>query len=143
MSEKKQPSQYPAPIPDSTYQTGFTAPPKSHMGIVAFLLSATIFLCGVSTISSLMRINLLQSMLAKTEKQKCAMAFSSPQAAPAEANQPGLEITGQALSPFWQRYHNLPRGVYVSSSGNALLQPGDILISLDNAPVNDLSLIHI
>ena len=75
MNENKQPA-----LPN-TYQTGSTAPPKSHTGIVAFLLSATILICGISSIFSLMRINLLQKVAVQTEKQKCTMAFARPEPA--------------------------------------------------------------
>lgn len=132
MNENKQPA-----LPN-TYQTGSTAPPKSHTGIVAFLLSATILICGISSIFSLMRINLLQKVAVQTEKQKCTMAFARPE--PAGRIWEGencLRIKGQPLNVFWQSYRQLPQGLYVSQAYDQPLRSGDIILSLNQIPVTD------
>lgn len=132
MNENKQPA-----LPN-TYQTGSTAPPKSHTGIVTFLLSATILVCGISTIFSLTRINLLQKVAVQTEKQKCTMAFSQPEPALAAWEEENcLRIQGQPLNVFWQSYRQLPQGLYVSQAYGQPLRSGDIILSLDQVPVTD------
>lgn len=137
MNEKKQPVEF-AVEPSSTYQTGSTSPPRSHGGIVAFLLSATIFICGVSTIFSLMRINLLQKVTVQTENQSCKMAFAeNPQPTTAKTLRSELLIQGEALDPFWQTYHNLPQGIYVTEVCGQPLQSGDIIVRFGETPVAD------
>jgi len=137
MSKKKQPMEYTVE-PISTYQTGSTSPPKSHVGIVAFLLSATIFICGISTIFSLMRINLLQKVIVQTENQECTMAFAKvPAPAPAQFLQDQLQIQGEPLDAFWQSYHDLPQGIYVTQSCGQPLCTGDVIVSLDHTPITD------
>lgn len=137
MSEKKQPTEYSSEVV-STYQTGSTSPPNSHAGIVAFLLSVTIFICGVSTIFSLMRINLLQKVIVQAENQECAMAFASTEpSVAAQANPCDLQIHGRSLNAFWQNYRDLPQGVYVTQSCSQPLCTGDIILSIDRTPVSD------
>ena len=122
----------------NTYQTGSTAPPKNHRGIVTFLLSATILICGISSISSLLRINLLQKVAVQTEKQKCTMAFAQPQAATRGYEEENcLQIEGQSLNVFWQSYRKLPQGLYVSQAYGQPLRSGDIILSLNKIPVTD------
>ena len=45
-----------------TYQTGSTRPPKSHGGLIAFLLGLVIFLSGISTVLGLMNIQLFRQL---------------------------------------------------------------------------------
>ena len=138
MNEKKQPKEQQAVLPANSYQTGSTAPPKSHAGLVAVLLSATILICGISTIFSLMRINLLQKVMVQTEKQKCTMAFSAAETpAMVYEQQNCLRIEGQPLNVFWQSYRQLPQGLYVSRAYGQPLRSGDIILSLDQIPITD------
>lgn len=120
------------------YQTGSTTPPKSHGGAVAFLLSAVIFVCGISTILSLMRINLLRSLDRQAETRQCQVSFSSTEAdnqSPEPAN-PGFQ--GQDLPQFWQDYRSLPEGIYITEADKDLgLHPGDILLSVNDQSVTD------
>lgn len=137
MSKKKQPTEYVAQV-TSTYQTGSTSPPKSYVGIVTFLLSATIIICGISTIFSLMRINLLQKVIVQTENQECAMAFvKATEPIPGQFLQGQLQIQGEPLDAFWQSYHDLPQGIYVTQSCGQPLYTGDVIISLDHTPITD------
>ena len=136
MNDKKQPTEYTAEA--SIYQTGSTSPPNSHAGIVTFLLSVTIFICGVSTIFSLMRINLLQKVIVQTENQECTMAFSdAEQPMAVQTCRSDLQIQGRPLNVFWQTYHNLPQGIYVTHSRNQPLHTGDIILCVDNIPVSE------
>ena len=126
------------------YRTGGTQPPKTYGGLVAFLLVLVIFLCGVSTALGLMNIRLFQEMNAMTQKESATVVFSQSQvAATAEAGSP-LGFTGQTVPDFWQNYHDLPQGVYITqviSGSDACeqgLHPGDILIACNGIPVTDM-----
>ena len=130
-----------------TYQTGAVAPPKSHRGLIAFLLALVIFLCGISTALGLMNIRLFRQLTAAPEESQtdCAVAVSKAPVtgAPAQEEEyirfsPGF--TGQSVTDFWQHYYDLPQGVYVSQvdqgSAAALcgLLPGDVLTHFDTVP---------
>lgn len=135
MNDNKQPTEYTQQ--GGTYQTGATSPPNSHAGIVAFLLSVTIFVCGVSTIFSLMRVNLLQKLIVQTENQECAMAFTNTEpAVTAQINGSEVPIQGRSLNAFWQKYHDLPQGIYVTESCVQPLRTGDIILCIDQTPVS-------
>ena len=137
MNEKKQSPECVAE-PVSTYQTGSTSPPRSHGGIVAFLLSATIFICGVSTIFSLMRINLLQKVTVQADNQTCKMAFAKvPQPEPVRASPDEYIIQGQTLDPFWRAYQDLPQGFYVTEVCGLPFLSGDIIVRFGDTPVTD------
>ena len=43
------------------YQTGYTQPPKSHNGIIAFLLIVIVLLGSVATVLGLLNIKLFQT----------------------------------------------------------------------------------
>lgn len=130
MNEHKQPTEYPTETP--TYQTGSTKPPKSHVGIVAFLLSAVIFFCGISTILSLMRINLLQKSNPPAENN---VSFATQPAVQAAATCP-LGIQGLTLPDFWQDYRALPEGVFITyaHTGQGVFV-GDILNAINDQPI--------
>lgn len=120
----------------NTYQTGSTTPPKSHTGLVSFLLSATIVICGISTIFSLLRINLLQHLDAETENQVCDLAFTEmPQEASFEQQFRDLQIQGEPVNVFWQNYHDLPQGIYVTHCAGQPLHIGDVITRMDGTPV--------
>ena len=136
MSKNKQPTEYMAE-PVSTYQTGSTSPPKSHGGVVAVILSVTILICGIFTIFSLMRINLLQKVTIQTQTQSCEMAFAeTTQPATAQVLEKTMPIRGQTLDPFWQAYQDLPQGIYVTERSGPL-QAGDIIVSIGDTPVTN------
>ena len=62
------------PWDDGVYGTGKTEPPKSHSGIIAFLLIVVIFLSGIVSVLSFLNIQLFQQ-LNEQKKEK-------PQSAP-------------------------------------------------------------
>lgn len=134
MEENKQPTQYPSPS-EPTYQTGSTKPPESHADIITFLLSATIFLCGISTILSLMRINLLQKITEQTQTRQCDLSFvSEPHPRP---DLDALGFQGKVLPEFWQNYYALPEGVFITDTQpGQKLRPGDLLLAVDGKPVS-------
>lgn len=126
-----------------TYRTGGTQPPKNNGGVIAFLLVLVIFLCGVSTALGLMNIRLFQQLTAAHEPETPPVSFSRVDPlTPAEDSSP-LGITGQTVPDFWQNYHHLPKGVYVTqvlSGSDACAQgirPGDILLRVDQTDVPD------
>ena len=131
---------------EQTYQTGSVTPPKNYGGIIAFLLVLVIFLCGVSTALGLMNIHLFRQLTAaETAEEECAVAFSG--SAPLDSNladdadvEFSLGFTGQGVPEFWQHYHDLPQGIYVtevhgSPAVESGLMPGDVLTCLDGIPV--------
>ncbi len=128
MEENKQPTQY---------QTGSTTPPKSRAGIIAFLLAVVIFLCGISTILSLMRINLLQKAVSQAESQRSSFSFvaQKQQRTPTDDSY-ALGFLGQATPKFWQSYCALPEGIYITQTQSPhSLRPGDVLLTLDGQQV--------
>lgn len=140
MDENKQSTEYQTPATaEPTYQTGSTNPPKSHVGIVAFLLSAVIFLCGISTMLSLMRINLLQKLTTQAESRQCDLSFvSQTQTRTSSQNTSALGFQGKTLPEFWQDYHSLPEGVFITyAEKGQTVRPGDILLTLDSQPVTN------
>jgi hypothetical protein len=120
----------------NTYQTGTTTPPKSYAGVVSFLLSATIVICGISTIFSLLRINLLQKWDTESKNQVCQLAFSEvPQAVSYEGQPRDLPFRGEPVNTFWQNYHGLPQGIYVTHCYGQSLHVGDVITQLDGTPI--------
>lgn len=129
---------------DPTYQTGSTKPPKNYGGIIAFLLVLVIFLCGISTGLGLMNIHLFRQLT--TIQEPCAVAFSeAPESQVYNTDDSlvdfALGFTGQGVPEFWQHYHDLPQGVYVTevTDGSCAhkwgILPGDVLTHLDSIPV--------
>lgn len=126
-----------------TYRTGGTQPPKSHGGLIAFLLVLVIFLCGVSTALGLMNIRLFRQLNQQNMEKQAPVVFSQAvQSVPADAGSP-LGFVGQTVPDFWQNYHDLPQGVYVtevlpgSQAGAQGVHPGDILTVFDGNAVPD------
>lgn len=127
-----------------TYQTGSTRPPKSHGGLIAFLLGMVIFLCSLSTALGLLNIRLFHELNSQTETPQSAIAFSQAPVSPAEEiSWNCLGITGQAVSDFWHTYDDLPLGIFiqdVAESSDAAAKgilPGDILLSIDGTRITD------
>ena len=127
-----------------TYRTGGTQPPKSHGGLIAFLLVLVIFLCGVSTALGLMNVRLFRQLSAQLEQENTPVVFSQAmEEREAPAPSP-LGIQGQPVSDFWQNYHQLPKGIYVTEvcPGSSLstqgVHPGDILVAFNGEEVTDM-----
>ena len=132
---------------EPTYQTGSTNPPKSYGGIIAFLLVLVIFLCGISTALGLMNIHLFRQLSAMDSLQETsAVAFAEAPKVSAGMENGSLEhfspgFTGQAVPDFWQHYHDLPQGIYItqveqdSPAQLCGLTPKDVLTRLDGIPV--------
>ena len=127
-----------------TYRTGGTQPPKSHGGLVAFLLVVIIFLCGISTALGLMNIRLFRQLTAFATEETGPITFSQSDGITRDAPDTPLGFMGQAVPPFWQNYHDLPPGIYVTkviAGSHAATQgvlPGDVLFAINGSPVTDM-----
>lgn len=127
-----------------TYRTGGTQPPKSHGGLIAFLLVLVIFLCGVSTALGLMNIRLFRQISAMVAETPAPVVFSHAQDSPPEEAHTPLGFLGQTVPDFWQNYHDLPQGVYItevipgSDACAKGIHPGDILIAFNDQIITDM-----
>ena len=123
---------------DHIYRTGSTNPPKSHRGLVAVLLILVILLTSAVTILGMMNVRLFRML----EEQE-SVQFSK--AAPLEDTQgvhvPELGLTGQEIENLYRSYQEWPQGLYIcqvtpdSPAQRADIRPGDILVSVDGAPI--------
>ena len=127
-----------------TYRTGGTQPPKTHGGLIAFLLVLVIFLCGVSTALGFMNVRLFRQLTEASHQETAPVSFSRSDVALAIEDSTSFGFVGQTVPEFWCNYRDLPPGVYVTdviSGSDACAQgllPGDIVIALENIPVSDL-----
>jgi len=146
MKEKKQTEEFDQweAWAQRTYRTGGTQPPKTHGGLIAFLLVLVIFLCGVSTALGLMNIRLFRQLSAAAQPQTASVVFTPTEGPlPMEETTP-LGFIGQTVPEFWRNYRDLPPGVYITEvlpGSDAFAQgihPGDILIALEDTPTPDL-----
>ena len=144
MKDKKQPpiEQW-EDLSEPTYRTGGTQPPKNHGGLIAFLLVLVIFLCGLSTALGLMNIQLFRQLTAQLEKENAPVVFSQAATADIGEAPPLLGMEGTPVPDFWQNYHDLPKGIYVtnvhtgSDAWNLGIRPGDILISFNGTEITE------
>ena len=139
-------------MPRDTYQTGVTEPPKKWGGLVAGLLMAIIFLCGIVTALSAMNIRLFQQMSSRESSR--SMTFTRHEAISTAAYD---ELWGQPEETFWEQgfagrrldpvycnYYGLPAGLYISQVdtnsrlGKLGLQPGDVLVQVNDTSVTDI-----
>lgn len=130
------------PVGD-TYQTGSTQPPKSRKGLLAGLLIAVIFLCGLVSGLGLMNIKLTRQLEALQEPELCTVSFAQAEAALPCSQDAPLGFDGHAVSQFWQDYDCLPQGIYITqveatcdAAAKGIL-PGDILVAIDGCPITD------
>lgn len=124
------------------YRTGRTDPVKSCQGMLALILICAIFLGGLVSALGIMNIHLLREL-----KKTAQAPLSFAEGKIAQALEDSLSLVGMALQetdPVYQQLHALPQGLYVSwvepgSLAEKLrIQPGDVLISLDEMPVFNL-----
>lgn len=120
-----------------SYRTGSTQPPKSHGGLIAFLLGLVIFLCGIITALGMMNIKLRWQLSNQTPESLNPVAFSRAAVEEASTCRSPLGFTGRDVTPFWNQYRDLPQGIYITevdTSADAArkgIAPGDILLSID------------
>ena len=115
----------PDPWDRGTYQTGSTQPPKSHGGIIAVLLVAVIFLCGVVTIMTVLNIRLVRELGEITPDGSSPVCFSAP--VTTDATEEPTQTTAPALSRIERdpelTLHSSPTGVpNVPQNGGLSLQ---------------------
>ena len=124
------------------YRTGRTAPAKSSRGIIAALLILVIFLGGMVSILGFLNIRLFRQL---KHTQAAPLSFVRGEAIQARGD--CYLIAGMALQepdPVYAQLHDLPQGLYVAqvapgSQADALgIQPGDMILSLDDTPVSTL-----
>ena len=73
-------------FPESGYRTGSTQPPKSKRGLLAFLLVAVIFLCGIVTVLGFLNVRLFRQIAGNTkEEDTFRFSLESP-SAPTDAS---------------------------------------------------------
>lgn len=125
-----------------TYQTGSTCPPKSHGGLIAFLLVLVIFLCGVSTALGLMNIRLFRSLNESNTRETSPVIFShTPNSGETDDVCFPLGFCGQELPEIWCLYQDLPKGIYItdvddgSDAAAKGVLPGDILMCLEGEAI--------
>ena len=157
-------TKYSDPWDQGIYQTGSTNPPKSHSGLVAFLLIAVIFLAGIASFLGFMNIRLFSALkeqsggnvsMALRPDTKTAQTPSVSSTVPDEPTnyaepeynqipapkQIGMGFTGEPISALYQYYYRLPEGMFiteVTEGSNAAMQgltSGDILVTLDGKMV--------
>ncbi len=124
-----------------SYRTGSTQPPKSHGGLLAFLLGLVIFLCGITTVLGLMNIKLRWQLNSQTQENANPIAFSRSAAGESFMGYSPLGFTGRDVTPFWNQYWDLPQGIYItdvdaaSDAAKKGVAPRDILLSIDGTRI--------
>ena len=64
------------------------------------------------------------------------------------SGRPSLGVTGEALPLFYQNYYRMPAGLYIteiepgSSADLCGMEPGDILISIDDSRITSMDTLH-
>ena len=127
---------------EHAYRTGRTDPAKSSRGLIAVLLILVIFLGGLVSALSIMNIHLFRQL---NNTKAAPLSFAAGENA--QAYEDCLALAGMALQepdPVYQQLHELPQGLYVarvesdSQAEKLGIQPGDVIVSLDNTPVSTL-----
>ncbi len=143
----------PEPWEQSFYQTGNTRPPKSHRGLIAFLLVVIIILGSISGILGMMNIRLFRQLDMLYAQGTTPMRFDGdgsdhsvpepPLVLDDSSGAPILGLSGYILSSFEQMVYRLPHGFYivsVSDDSDAAAEgilPGDVLLQLNDTRVTD------
>ena len=152
-------NEYSDPWDQGTYQTGSTKPPKSHSGLVAFLLIAVIFLAGLTSILGIMNIRLFSALMAQPERTVSMSLHPDTKTGQSTVPQtptehiepepdqspvfmrPSMGFTGEPVASLYQYYYRLPEGMFItevtdgSNAAHQGLASGDILVSLDGTTV--------
>ena len=133
-----------------TWQTGRTEPPKARGGLIALLLVLVILLCGISTALSIMNFKLYWQLNVQETTPQVAFSRSNDPTQPTEVPhetdltlQAPLGISGTLIPRVYQRYYNLPNGLYVtqvntnSQAFSKGIVVGDIITQINDAVIED------
>ena len=139
-------------IPEENfYQIGNTQLPKSHRGLIAFLLVVIILLGSVVGILGMMNVHLFRQLDMLQAQDSTPMRFdedstadsSMPVVQSESAEILVLGLSGYILSSFDQMVYHLPNGFYVSSVSEGSdaaakgILPGDVLTQLNGVGLTD------
>lgn len=128
------------------YRTGRTEPVKNHRGIIAFLLIAVIFLCGIISALGLMNIRLFR--LLEQLGRETPLSFSQETNETLGENATTVQIAGMSCvepGDVYRQLYDLPQGLYIShveeNSPAALagIAPGDVLMQIGETATPDLN----
>ena len=145
--EQKNPNFHNEP---GTWQTGRTEPPKHHSALISILLVLVILLSGISTALSILNFKLYKKLTLPEEQPRVSF-FREADPAETEASYDedlslqGFGIQGTLIPAVYQRYYNLPNGLYVTSvsaAGQACSQgivAGDIITEIAGTSITDRS----
>ncbi len=134
------------------YETGSTRPPKSYGGVVAVLLVAVIVLGGLCSALGIINMKLLQQLADLQEPQETVTIFDDMNNSPTGGTTtvqdvyecrgiPCLDLEGQTVSDFDQRFYNMPPGVLVldvtegGSAHRAGMATGDVVTAVDGLAI--------
>lgn len=150
MSDPNRTTEYEGyPVEENFYQTGLTHLPKSHRGLIAFLLVIIIILGSVVGILGMMNIHLFRQLDMLQGQDTAPVCFdgnddavpSVPVVSGETAETTVLGLSGYILSSFDQMVYRLPGGFYIASvSGDAAAKgilPGDVLMQLNGVSVTN------
>lgn len=131
-----------------TYRTGSTNPPKSHQGIIAFLLILVTVLCSIVTVLGMMNIRLhlllqdsWQQDSESPNQSDLALAEADGQLAFNAESESILGLTCQSIDTLYRSYNGWPDGLYISqvapdsAAQLADIRPGDILVAVNGTPI--------
>ncbi len=127
------------------YRTGFTQPKKPKRGPVAVLLVLVIFFGGMNTAFRLLNIRLFREITQDAAIAPASVQFAQKSRSVDSApGLPTLGLTGKEVSSFEQLCYEIPTGFYItavtpgSSAEKAGIQPGDILLYLNDKRTSNL-----
>ena len=144
------------PWEPNTYRTGSTTPPKSYSGLVAILLVLVIFLAGLVSILSVLNVKLFSAFYETQQTEKVSLELEKgdhqqenllavddePLAA---SDNKSIGILGDQVTSVYQKHFQLPEGLFIthveenSTAHRQGVQEGDVLISIDNTPITEIS----
>ena len=146
------------PWQNDTYRTGSTTPPKNYSGLIAVLLVLVIFLAGLVSILSVWNIKLFSAFNQIQHSEKVPLALEAgeiqedylltvEEAPLAASDNKSIGIGGDPVTGVYQQHFQLPEGLYItkveenSTAHRQGLQVGDVLISIDQTPITEISVL--
>ena len=153
MKRKDNETQYPDPNENSTYQTGFTKPPKKYSLLVVILLVLVVFLSGLSSILGLLNVKMFSVFYEQEHQEEIPLSLeidngitqTKEETFPSILGTKIIGITGDPVTPAYQRHFQLPEGLFITyvEEGTSAhiqgIQEGDVLISLGDTKITDQS----